>query len=88
MTNRVTSAPTVRTFAPLFPLYLTDGFVGGLPLGEGDKRVAPVESGHGVHHEPEVPDGAALLEQRDQLVLVQVTRDLSTKNLRRGTVIN
>ena len=40
----------------------------------------PVESGHGVHHEPEVPDGSALFEEGDQLVLVEVARDLPAEH--------
>ena len=56
--------------------YLTDGFVGCLPLSEGDESVASVEPGHGVHHEPQVPDGAALFEEGDELVLVHVAGNL------------
>ena len=44
------------------------------------KLALPVESRHGVHHEPEVPDGAALLEEGDQLVLVEVARDLPAEH--------
>ena len=44
------------------------------------KYLSPVESRHGVHHEAEVPDGAALLEERDQLVLVEVPRDLPAEH--------
>lgn len=47
----------------------------------------PVKPGHGVHHEPEVPDLAALLEQGDQLVLVHVLWDFATENLGNGMIL-
>ena len=62
-------------------LYLSDCFVGLVSGGESDKRVATVHAGHGVHHQTEVPDLAALLEQRDQVVLVDVARNLATEDL-------
>ena len=63
-------------------LYLSDGFVRGVAVGECDEGVAAVEAGHGVHHEPQVPDGAALLEQGDQVVFVQIAGDLTAKYLK------
>ena len=48
-----------------------------LLVGEGDEAVAATETGHGVHHETQVPDRAALLEQRDEFVLEHLSRDLS-----------
>ena len=54
----------------------------GLVSGcEGDESVTPVHSGHGVHHETQVPDLAALLEQRNQIILVNVARDLAAEDL-------
>lgn len=47
------------------------GTLRGVARGEGDERVAAVGPRHRVHHEPQVPDRAAPLEQRDQLVLEQ-----------------
>ena len=63
-------------------MYLSDGFVRGVSVGECDEGVAAVEAGHGVHHEPQVPDGAALLEQGDQVVFVQIAGDLSAEYLK------
>jgi len=62
-------------------LYLSDCLVGLVSGGEGDESVAAVHAGHGVHHQTEVPDLAALLEQRDQVVLVDVARNLATEDL-------
>lgn len=56
----------------------------GLPRGEGDEGVAAVGARHGVHHEAQVPDGAAPLKQGDQLVLVHVLGDLAAEHLAAG----
>jgi len=66
-------------------LYLSDGFVSFVSGCEGDKSVTPVHPGHGVHHETQVPDLPALLEQRNQIVLVNVARDLATEDLKNTT---
>ena len=52
-----------------------------LLVGEGDEAVAATETGHGVHHETQVPDRAALLEQRDEFVLEHLSRDLAAEHL-------
>ena len=62
-------------------VYLSDSFLSRVSGGEGDEGVAPVEAGHGVHHQAEVPDGAALFEQRNQIALVYVAWNLATKYL-------
>lgn len=61
-----------------------DGSLRGVARGERDEGVAAVGAGHGVHHEAQVPDGAAALEQRDQLVLVHVLGDLAAEHLAAG----
>ena len=66
--------------------YLLDGLLCARLVDVGDEAVAAAEARQRVHHQPQVPDGAALLKQRDQLVLKHVLRDLPTEHLRqRGT---
>lgn len=65
--------------------HLVHGALRGLARGEGDEGVAAVGAGHGVHHEAQVPDDAAALEQRDELVLVHVLGDLAAEHLAAGT---
>merc|ERR1719334_1760871 len=54
-------------------------FVSRISGGESDESVSSVESGHGVHHQTQVPDCAALFEQRDQITLINVSWNLATK---------
>jgi hypothetical protein len=63
-------------------LYLSDGLVGLVAGREGDEGVAAVHAGHRVHHEAEIPDLAALLEQGNQVTLVNVARNLAAENLK------
>lgn len=64
--------------------HLLHGALRGVARGEGDEGVSAVGAGHGVHHEAQVPDGAAALEQRDELVLVHVLGDLAAEHLAAG----
>ena len=61
--------------------YLSHSLLSSVSGGKGDKCVAPVEARHRVHHETEVPDLAALFEERNQLALVHVARDFATEYL-------
>lgn len=63
---------------------LLHGSLRGLAGGEGDEGVPPVGARHGVHHEPQVPDGAATLEQRYQLVFVHILGYLPAEHLAAG----
>ena len=49
-------------------------------------KSSPVEAGHGVHHQPEVPHVTTPLEERNQLVLVHVLRDLPAEYLHKNWV--
>lgn len=64
--------------------HLVHGALRGLARGEGHEGVAAVGARHGVHHEAQVPDDAAALEQRDELVLVHVLGDLAAEHLAAG----
>lgn len=64
--------------------HLLHGALRGLTRRERHEGVAAVGARHGVHHEAQVPDGAAALEQRDELVLVHVLRDLPAEHLAAG----
>lgn len=64
--------------------HLLHGALRGLARGEGHEGVPAVGAGHGVHHEAQVPDGPAALEQRDELVLVHVLGDLPAEHLAAG----
>lgn len=64
--------------------HLLHGALRGLARREGHEGVAAVGARHGVHHEAQVPDGAAALEQRDELVLVHVFGDLPAEHLAAG----
>lgn len=64
--------------------YLLHGALRGVARGEGDEGVAAVGARHGVHHEAQVPDGAAALEQRYELVLEHVLGDLAAEHLAAG----
>ena len=64
-------------------VYLSDCFVGLVSGCECDECVASVHSGHGVHHQAKVPDLAALLEQGNQVVLVNVAGDFAAENLKK-----
>ena len=61
--------------------YLAHSLLSSITGGEGDKCVASVKAGHGVHHESEIPNGSAFFKQWNQLTLVHVTRDFATKDL-------
>lgn len=65
-----------------FESYLVDGLLSCFRGCKRDERVAAIQIGQGVHHEPQVPDGSALFEQGDELVFVNVARDFATKDLR------
>ena len=61
--------------------YLAHSLLSSISGSKGDKCVASVEAGHGVHHEPEVPNGATFFKQWYQLTLVHVARNFATKDL-------
>lgn len=65
-------------------IYLLNGTQRGITTGESNEGVAAVGARHGVHHEAEVPDGAAALEERNELVLVHVLGDLAAEHLAAG----
>lgn len=64
--------------------HLLHGPLGGLPRGEGDEGVPAIGARHGVHHESQIPNGAAALEQRDKLILVHVLGNLPAEHLAAG----
>ena len=61
--------------------YLFDRLLCSFLVHKRDEAVAAVETGHGVHHESQVPDLAALLEQRNELVFEHLLRNFTTKHL-------
>ena len=61
--------------------YLAHSLLSSISGSKGDKCVASVEAGHGVHHEPEIPNGATFFKQWYQLTLVHVARNFATKDL-------
>lgn len=64
--------------------HLLHGALRGLARRERHEGVAAVGARHGVHHEAQVPDGTAALEQRDEFVLVHVLGDLAAEHLAAG----
>lgn len=64
--------------------HLVHGALRRLPRGERNERVPSVRARHGVHHEPQVPDGPTALEQRYQFVLVHVLGYLPAEHLAAG----
>ena len=63
--------------------YLAHSLLSSISGSKGDKCVASVEAGHGVHHEPEIPNGATFFKQWYQLTLVHIARNFATKDLRK-----
>ena len=45
------------------------------------KAEASVKTCHGVHHQPQIPDCAALFEQGDEFVLKDILGDFPTEDL-------
>lgn len=59
---------------------LFDSVLGGLASRERDEGVASIGAGHRVHHQSQIPNGAALLEQRNEFVLEHVFGDFAAKH--------
>lgn len=60
---------------------LFNSFLCSLLRGESNKGISSVETSEGFHHEPEVPDDAALLEEGHQLIFKHIFRDFASKDL-------
>ena len=52
-----------------------------------DQCHSPVQSSHWIHHQTKIPDLAALLEVRNQLVLVDILGNLATEHLQRNRIL-
>lgn len=65
--------------------HLLHGSLRGLAGGERHEGVAAVGARHRVHHEAQIPNGPAALEQRDELVLIHILRDFAAEHLAAGT---
>ena len=61
--------------------YLPDSFTRCRTSCEGDECISSILACHGVHHKTQVPDFATFFKQRDQLILIQFLRNLSTEHL-------
>ena len=61
--------------------HLGDSRSGALLVTECNEARAAVEAGHGIHHQSEIPDLSALLEQRDQLIFKHLPGYLPTEHL-------
>lgn len=62
-------------------VYQSDSLLCVVLAAEGDEGISSVLARQRVHHQTQVPDGTRLLEEGNQLVFVQVTRDLPHENL-------
>lgn len=65
--------------------YLLYGDLRGVARRKRDKGIAPIGAGHRVHHQPQIPYRAALFEERDQLVFVQVLWNFAAEHLASGS---
>lgn len=63
--------------------YEFDSLLCSVLVAEGDEGVAPILTRERVHHQTQVPDRARLLKQWHQLILIQVSGDLTHKHLQR-----
>ena len=64
-------------------VYLSDSFLGCVRGRESDEGIPAVQIRQRVHHEPQVPNRSAFLKQRNQLVLVNVSRNFPAKHLQK-----
>lgn len=67
--------------------YQLDRLLGGVFGAESDEGVAAVQAAERVHHQPQVPDGPGLLEERNQLVFKQIAGNLPHEDLRGAAAV-
>ena len=78
---KIFSGEKLKTF-----YYLAHSLLSSIAGGEGDKCVASIEACHGIHHESEVPNGAAFFKQRYQITLIHVLGNFATKYLQKFAI--